>query len=109
MITVQWKRFDSRGNKLFATMKQAFQIYLQNPDTDLITFPPERYNLVANLCHIGKTPQSGHYVTIVKHDGVWKLCNDYSISILGGEDRVSEVIEKLKIQTYMCIYEKEGK
>jgi len=39
------------------------------------------YDLVSFVSHLGRTPDSGHYVTHAKKDGVWYLFNDNKVAV----------------------------
>ena len=69
------------------------------------------YRLVANIGHIGKTPNSGHYVAAVvdNHDQCW-LVNDHVAEYKGFLSNLQiHIQDKQEIQPYLVTYEKCSK
>jgi len=39
------------------------------------------YELYAVICQLGLTPHDGHYITYIKDNSIWHLCDDSAISV----------------------------
>lgn len=58
--------------------------------TDKAENPDRLYNLIAVTIHIGNGPYHGHYVTVVRGNNTWLMCDDENV----------EPINELVLQTF---------
>ena len=65
------------------------------PET--LTIDGQLFKLNGVVVHAGRSSNAGHYYTIAKSGERWNLCNDSSVSGLGGSNRG----EQFKIEAYI--------
>eukprot|EP00971_Amphidinium_carterae_P047658 938775-Amphidinium_carterae.2 len=61
------------------------------------------YRLKAMVAHVGDTLQSGHYVALTTHEGVWYHCDDATCRPSSVE---AVLMEQSSSKVYMMLYEK---
>jgi len=59
--------------------KKFHKILLCENNSYRTKFNRSEYELVAVICHLGKSIHSGHYICYVNYDGIWYRCDDNSI------------------------------
>jgi ubiquitin C-terminal hydrolase len=65
---------------------------------------PLPYDLKSFVCHYGADFKSGHYVSYVRRDGQWYLCDDSQVRI-AREDEV----KKAQRTAYLFFFQKQAK
>jgi ubiquitin C-terminal hydrolase len=102
ILVCHLKRFayDQRGEQVRLRKKVRFGERLEIGDfmSKVNKARPPPYDLVAVLVHQGQSCESGHYISYVKNNGEWFLCND---SIVKKVD-IATVLDQ---QAYILIYE----
>ena len=77
----------------------------------VLVFKDHRYQLCAVVCHLGGSPNSGHYVTVARHPthhGEWWLYDDWR-RVIATDEQVSTVCTYRgsgAMQSYILLYER---
>jgi hypothetical protein len=71
---------------------------------DEVMTVPLKCSLVAVIVHIGRTPDSGHYSTLVQRDGMWILYDDDKVRSVSTQD-FSKMTQK---NAYILVYKREN-
>ena len=90
VLFIQILRFNA-GNSTKNLTKIASDNVLELPNT-------QKYFLEAVICHQGQRASGGHYVSYIRHDGNWLLCDD---------DNVYKVETSCGSESYIFIYRKQ--
>jgi hypothetical protein len=102
ILVCHLKRFayDEYGELVRLRKKVRFPLRLEIGDfmSRVNKARPPPYDLVAVLVHQGQSCDSGHYISYVKNNGEWFLCND---SVVEKVD-ISTVLDQ---QAYILMYE----
>jgi ubiquitin C-terminal hydrolase len=102
ILVCHLKRFayDERGAQVRLRKKVRFPERLEIGDfmSRVNKARPPPYDLVAVLVHQGQSCDSGHYISYVKNNGEWFLCNDSVV-------RKVDIATVLDQQAYILMYE----
>eukprot|EP00971_Amphidinium_carterae_P348000 6490264-Amphidinium_carterae.5 len=63
------------------------------------------YKLCSVLCHIGETPQHGHYIAYVRNGDTWLCYNDSSVTSVS-EAEIGRFCNRPGERSYILFYEK---
>ncbi|WVR08102.1 hypothetical protein IAU60_005148 [Kwoniella sp. DSM 27419] len=90
ILALHLKRFKyqeatGRYGKLFYRVPFPTQLRLPNT-TDDMDDPDRLYELFSVVVHIGNGPHHGHYVTLVRSNGRWVMCDDENIEPIDDDD-----------------------
>ena len=82
-IIIQFKRFLVTGNRTRKNNKETEPFSF----VDIETLEGiKRYEVVATIEHIGKEMKSGHYISYIKRNNNWFLCDDTKITPLANDN-----------------------
>jgi hypothetical protein len=59
------------------------------------------YQIGGIICHQAESSENGHYVSYIRHKGVWRLYDDSKVRLVEDEDIVTEVKSR---EVVMCFY-----
>ena len=101
VLIISLNRWDANRNAILYSIEANRSIRFRN----------QFYDLCATVCHIGRSPQEGHYITIARHPiscGEWWFYDDASRS-LASDQQVSTLCENTynePLKSYILIYER---
>jgi ubiquitin C-terminal hydrolase len=111
VLIVHPKRFLTQGKwPNFTTKKISNSIVYDLSPLSLATNNGSfDYRLFACVIHIGTTPNSGHYVAIVRYGQQWFFCNDTSVTKITPQEAINYAQGGLREQGYIYFFEREDK